>query len=130
MYTCEPKPKPIMEVRNTTGVSVTTLCSKKFLIATGAVPIVPERLEMAAKRAGLTTYTYRTLLQPSSGEDEEESIWQLLESQKTTRKGAVVIAGGGATACELGHSLARLGKGQLKIHLIAPNLLPGEDLSL
>jgi pyruvate/2-oxoglutarate dehydrogenase complex dihydrolipoamide dehydrogenase (E3) component len=102
---------------------------KKFLIATGAAPIIPEHLDAAAKRAGLRTYAYRNLLRPSKEEDDQlDSIWRLLEKDDAIKR--VVVAGGGATACELGQSLARLGKGRLEIDLVAPTLLPGEDVSL
>jgi pyruvate/2-oxoglutarate dehydrogenase complex dihydrolipoamide dehydrogenase (E3) component len=107
-----------------------TVRSKKLRIAIGAAPILPGRLSIAAKRAGLATatYTYRTLLRPHSDECKPESIWQLLEANNGTKK--IVIAGGGATACELGQSLVRLGKGRLEVHLVAPAILPGEDITL
>ena len=120
--------------KNTTGETI-TVYSKKFLIATGASPVVPETLEMAAKEAGLPLYTYRTLFRPSDDdiETEKESIWNLLDS--TTIEGSnatrhVVIAGGGATACEVGQALKRLGGERLQVSLVAPSLLSGEDVTL
>lgn len=131
---------------------VVRIRSKKFVIATGAVPVVPERLQRSAKEAGLPIYTYRTLLRPSN-EDKNSFIWQLLEddpsllhngNSTSTKKSVrrVVVAGGGATACELGQALSRLGQLQpqrgttnevgksLEIHIVAPELLAGEDITL
>lgn len=101
--------------------------SKKFLIATGAAPIVPDPLKTAAAIAKLPIYTYRTLLGPIYDNEDPKSIWNFLEGNSTK---SVVIAGGGATACEIGQSLARLGQGRLEIHLVAPTLLPGEDVTM
>jgi pyruvate/2-oxoglutarate dehydrogenase complex dihydrolipoamide dehydrogenase (E3) component len=103
--------------------------SKKFLIATGASPIIPESIEAAAKHAGLPIYTYRSVYRPSQGEKcKPESIWNLLENNNSTKR--VVIAGGGATACEIGQALARLGGSRLEVLLVAPSILPGEDVTL
>jgi pyruvate/2-oxoglutarate dehydrogenase complex dihydrolipoamide dehydrogenase (E3) component len=99
---------------------------KKFIIATGASPIVPEGIEKEAKAAELPIYTYRTLLRPDS-----ESFWQRTENKASDKqKVKIVIAGGGAAAMELCQSLARLGGIHNEIHLIAPELLPGEDVTL
>jgi pyruvate/2-oxoglutarate dehydrogenase complex dihydrolipoamide dehydrogenase (E3) component len=120
--------------KNTTG-KPTTVYSKKFLIATGASPVVPEPLEMAAKKAGLPLYTYRTLFRPLDDdiETQNESIWNLLNSTTIEGNNAtrhVVIAGGGATACEVGQALKRLGGERLQVSLVAPILLSGEDVTL
>jgi pyruvate/2-oxoglutarate dehydrogenase complex dihydrolipoamide dehydrogenase (E3) component len=119
----------------TAGEPTITVYSKTFLIATGASPVVPQPLEMAAKQAGLPLYTYRTLFRPSDDDidTQKESIWSLLDSttiedNKVTRH--VVIAGGGATACEVGQALKRLGGERLQVSLVAPSLLSGEDVTL
>lgn len=109
----------------------TIVRSKKFLIATGASPVVPDHLENAAQAARIPTFTYQTLLRPSR--EEEHSIWQILASDDDndeTKRKHVVIAGGGATACELGQSLARLSGGNVIIDVVAPILLRGEDVTL
>jgi pyruvate/2-oxoglutarate dehydrogenase complex dihydrolipoamide dehydrogenase (E3) component len=113
---------------------------EKFLIATGASPIVPKRLEMQAQKAGIPFYTYRTLLRQDHSENHD-SIWELLDDAKidssdstsTRPTKRLVVAGGGATSCELGQTLARLGKmgrSRLEIHFVAPELLAGEEVSL
>jgi pyruvate/2-oxoglutarate dehydrogenase complex dihydrolipoamide dehydrogenase (E3) component len=107
---------------------------KKFIIATGASPVVPAKLEEEAKLAGLPIHTYRSLLRPTS--DNDGSIWNILNNgtnTSTTLK-KVVIAGGGATACELTQSLARLTAARdtqdVEIHLVAPGLLVNDDVTL
>jgi pyruvate/2-oxoglutarate dehydrogenase complex dihydrolipoamide dehydrogenase (E3) component len=106
--------------------------SKKFLIATGASPIVPEHLQRAARKAGVAVHTYRSVLQPPRSEDDAlESIWNMTATSTNgnfTKQ--IVIAGGGPTACELGQSLARLGGSTLNITIVAPELLPNEDVTL
>ena len=101
--------------------------AKKFLIATGASPIVPTELQRDAKKAGLPLYTYRDILSP----DSENSAWgQFCESNKSTSSASVkriVVAGGGPTAVELAQSLVRL---QLNVTIVAPTLLGAEDVSL
>ena len=96
-----------------------TFCSKKFLIATGASPIIPETLQKQAIKANLPVYTYRTIYRPSS---DGNSIWDLISSKENPR---LLIVGGGATALEIGQSLARLRKenGNLSISMVAPEIL-------
>ena len=53
--------------------------SQNFLIATGASPIVPKPLEIAAQESGVPMFTYRTVLQPSS-KNNTGSIWNILQS--------------------------------------------------
>lgn len=101
-----------------------TLSSKKFLIATGASPIVPESIRIQASEYNLPVFTYRTVFQPTS----DNSLWNLLAKKENSN---IVIAGGGATALEIGQSLARLGKGKLKISMVAPDVLKDDkDISL
>ena len=92
----------------------------KFILATGASPVVPEHLEQQAKRAGIPFLTYRTLL---ASEGSAQTLWNM-----DVRK--LVIVGGGATACELGQSLARLSGNQTLVYLVAPEILPQEDVRL
>lgn len=107
--------------KNTTTI---TLSSKKFLIATGASPIVPESIRIQASEYNLPIFTYRTVFQPTS----DNSLWNLLAEKNNPN---IVIAGGGATALEIGQSLARLGKGKLKISMVAPDILKDEhDINL
>jgi pyruvate/2-oxoglutarate dehydrogenase complex dihydrolipoamide dehydrogenase (E3) component len=107
--------------KNTTTI---TLSSKKFLIATGASPIVPESIRIQASEYNLPIFTYRTVFQPTS----DNSLWNLLAKKNNPN---IVIAGGGATALEIGQSLARLGKGKLKISMVAPDILKDEhDINL
>ena len=42
----------------------------------------------------------------------------------------VVIVGGGATACELGQSLSRLSGDSMNIAIMAPAILPAEDVAV
>lgn len=137
-----------LNATNTATTRLLRVRGKKFLIATGAMPYVPKKLESSARRARLPLYTYRTFLRPS-GSKKNNAIWQLLGEPSTfdanistvhnstpslTKR--IVIAGGGATACELGQALARLGKEggrgmrSLEIHVVAPQLLAGEDVTL
>jgi pyruvate/2-oxoglutarate dehydrogenase complex dihydrolipoamide dehydrogenase (E3) component len=107
--------------KNTTTI---TLSSKKFLIATGASPVVPESIRIQASEYNLPIFTYRTVFQPTS----DNSLWNLLAEKNNPN---IVIAGGGATALEIGQSLARLGKGKLKISMVAPDILKDEhDINL
>ena len=95
--------------------------SKKFLIATGAGPVVPESLDVQAKKAQLPIYTYKTIYRSS---DDTNSIWDLIINRENPK---ILIAGGGATALEIGQSLARLRKenGNLTISMVAPDILKG-----
>ncbi|CAB9527325.1 Dihydrolipoyl dehydrogenase [Seminavis robusta] len=95
--------------------------SKKFLLATGASPIVPSNLQNEADKAALPLYTYRDVLLP----DSSNSFWK--QDFGNNSSGQVVIVGGGPTAVELGQSLARLG---LPVTVVAPTFLAQEDLSL
>ena len=126
---------PIFENHNKTTTTTLTISSKKFLIATGASPIVPPRLEQSAKEAGVPFYTYRTLFgrqqQASSSDTDDSSIWNLLNDNdndsSSSWKKHVVIAGGGPSGVEIAQSLSRLG---LQVTLVAPQLLPDHDASL
>ena len=89
------------------------ISSKKFLIATGASPILPHTLTEAATKAGVPYVTYRSLLRPGSCES------LLNESVKN-----IVIGGGGATACELEQSLSWLGGNDLNLSIVSTKILP------
>ena len=101
--------------------------AKKFLIATGASPIVPTELQRDAKTAGLPLYTHRDILSP----DSENSAWEQFCGSNNNASSVsgkrIVIAGGGPTAVELAQSLVRL---QLNVTIVAPTLLGAEDVSL
>jgi pyruvate/2-oxoglutarate dehydrogenase complex dihydrolipoamide dehydrogenase (E3) component len=102
-----------------------TVSSKKFLIATGASPVVPKHLEEAARSVGVPIHTYRTVLQPDN--NDTRSIWNVLQKSSTKN---LVIAGGGPTACELGQALARLSGDEVTITLVANELLGEYDVTL
>ncbi|KAL3903678.1 MAG: hypothetical protein SGILL_010355, partial [Bacillariaceae sp.] len=121
-------------VTNNFSNQITRVTGKKFLIATGASPIVPEKLEQQATAAKLPLWTYRTLLRQD--DQHSNSFWELTQNHSSSKTMKIVIAGGGATAMELCQSLARLGgpssasSSSIEIHLVAPELLPGEDVAL
>lgn len=110
------------EATTSSSVHVT---SKKFLIATGAGPIIPQKLQHEAEQISLPLWTYRTFLQP----EEHTAIASSLQHATS-----IVIAGGGSTACELAQIIARLAvsnvKRQVTVTIVAPSiLLPSEDVS-
>ena len=113
--------------------------ARRFLIATGAAPLLPEALAWAADRARVPHSTYRTVLGPSThpgGDGRDGGVWDLLNG--TTHAGGredpgpprIAVVGGGATACELGQSLSRLGGEEVEVSIVAPMLMPTEDDSL
>lgn len=118
--------------------TTTRVRGKQFILATGASPMIPVKLENEAELAGLPLYSYRTLLRPGFG--KENSVWNILlenhantTTTSTTKK--IVVAGGGATACELTQSLARLvvamdTENVVEVHMVAPGLLPTDDVTL
>lgn len=106
-----------------------TVTSEKFLIATGASPIVPQHLESAAQDANVPLYTYRSTLLPESNANNN-SLWNILQEASISKPKNLVIAGGGPTACELGQSLARLAGDAVNITIVAPEILPDYDVSL
>lgn len=110
------------EIELTDATGSHQLSAKKFIIATGAGPIIPERLQKAAQACDIPLATYRTLLHP----DTNEEIWNVLEKKETKR---IVVAGGGATACELIQSLANT-RSNLEILWVAPSILSDEDIIL
>jgi pyruvate/2-oxoglutarate dehydrogenase complex dihydrolipoamide dehydrogenase (E3) component len=91
--------------------------------------MIPTKLEESAKAAGLCTYTYQTLLRPSTTTTTtslNDSIWNWDPAKSRDKR--IVIVGGGATACELAQSLVRLIGCQ--VDLVAPTLLRGDDVAL
>lgn len=99
--------------------------AKKFLIATGASPILPSKLKQEASVTGLPLFTYRDILSPS---DSENDAWAQFVREQKDSVPTIIIAGGGPTAVELGQALSRL---QMNITMITPTaLLPAEDVSL
>ena len=109
------------------SIQTRTVSSKKILIATGASPAVPETLSRAAIDAGVPYYTYRSLLRPNSLESLFSAPSDGDES-KTPQN--IVLVGGGATACELGQAISRLGGNDLNVSIVAPALMPTEDVTL
>lgn len=101
--------------------------AKKFIIATGASPIVPKRIEKSAHKAGLPLLTYRSLFQPDGEGIRSDFLWDLPKKNGKIKK--VVIAGGGPTACEIAQSLARINGDRLEISIVAPAILPAEDIA-
>jgi len=117
------------------GSNSTRLVSRKFLLTTGATPIVPLTWRKEAEQAGLVLSTYQTLLNPSK--HGSDPIWKLLKSPSNTtvsRPARLLIVGGGPTACELGQSLARLLLNRQDnvafIDLVAPSVLPNSEIRL
>ena len=100
------------------------ISSKKFLIATGASPILQDNLVLSANRVDVPYFTYRSLLRPSNG---VESFLNLTSIDGRTQN--IVLVGGGATACELGQAIYRLGAGDLNVTIVAPAMIPTEDVS-
>ncbi|KAL7526304.1 hypothetical protein ACHAXR_001419, partial [Thalassiosira sp. AJA248-18] len=110
----------VTTVANESIIGERIVSSKKFIIATGASPILPKDLTKAATDAGVPYLTYRDLLRPSSSD--------ILLNNTSTRN--IVIVGGGATACELGQSLSRLAGNDLNLSIVAPAILSTEDVKL
>ena len=112
---------------NESGVALheRRISSKKFLIATGASPVLQDNLVQSANRADVPFFTYRSLLRPSNG---VESLLNLTSIDGSMRN--IVLVGGGATACELGQAMCRLGGGGLNVTIVAPAVIPAEDVSL
>ena len=102
-----------------TSVVEKVITSRKFLIASGASPVLPEKLTKAAEDTGVPYLTYRSLLRPND--------FTLLLN---TSAKDIVIIGGGATACELGQSLSRLSGNDVTLSIVAPTILPNEDVPL
>lgn len=125
---------------NTNSNSTSTqahVTSRQFLITTGAAPVIPDRLRQSADAAGVHWATYQSFLRPESN----DPLWKLLDDamNMNNRSGSgtpfrLLVAGGGATACELAQSLGRLTmtntNKRIQIVLVAPALLPQEDVKL
>jgi len=129
----------LLTADNNNRTVTTVLTSRKFLICTGASPIIPEAWETQAAAANLPLWTYRSVLRPT----RDANFWDWIQSSdqnasnKTNKR--LLIVGGGATACELGQSIARLAKAAgsnlrspvvVDIELVAPAILPDEDVTL
>lgn len=139
------------------GTTSRVVTARRFLVAVGASPVVPPRLAEAAERCGVPWHTYRTALRPASSSSSPSSgappvegggsLWSLLldDARRDTtsgdtaaaaadaaprRKPHVVVAGGGAAAVELSQSLARLGGREWDVTVVAPSILPSEDVAL
>ncbi|KAL7564153.1 hypothetical protein ACA910_021128 [Epithemia clementina (nom. ined.)] len=112
-----------------TNRTVESIQGQIFVIATGAGPIVPDAWKRQAAIADLPLFTYKTVLKPELNQ-EFWAIFNATTSSVMRRKKTLAIIGGGATACELGQTLAKLGKNLFKVKLIAPAILPLEDRTL
>jgi pyruvate/2-oxoglutarate dehydrogenase complex dihydrolipoamide dehydrogenase (E3) component len=102
-------------LKNSTAL---TLQSAKFIIATGASPVVPVRLQQESEEAGIPLFTYRSMLSPESN----SRLWGCTLER-------ILVVGGGAAGCELAQSLARL-QGLHEVHMVAPEILPTEDVRI
>jgi pyruvate/2-oxoglutarate dehydrogenase complex dihydrolipoamide dehydrogenase (E3) component len=114
-----------LEIHEWNETSPRRIKSKSFLLATGASPVVPNHLIEEAGAADVPLYTYRSLLQPGG----DPRIWEMLNQTRSTKPN-IVLVGGGATACELGQSLARLGGKEWNVTIVAPKIMPSEDVTL
>mmetsp|Transcript_9477 Transcript_9477/g.18176 ORF Transcript_9477/g.18176 Transcript_9477/m.18176 type:complete len:668 (-) Transcript_9477:109-2112(-) len=113
--------------RNSTSEPL-ILRGSRFMIATGASPVVPRKFEREAKRANVPLLTYRSLLSPEGNRQLWDLEVPLKGEVRLNRRRRVVVVGGGAAGCELVQSLARLSGDQTDVILIAPDILPTEDI--
>lgn len=113
------------------------LSAKKFIIATGANPIVPPRIAKAAEEANVPLLTYKTLYRPDGpGIISDECLWNIQSSSSSpsdtssrNNKKRIVIVGGGPFGVEISQSLARLSKNSTTVSLVCPSVLPSEDVA-
>lgn len=122
-----------VRLRNATSNETLLVEGKKFILATGASPVVPKDLQQAADQAGIPVLTYKSFLTPEG----DPRIWNLDQTAANndnnagiTQQKRIVVVGGGATACEIGQSLARLCRNSTQVVLVAPEILPTEDVRL
>jgi pyruvate/2-oxoglutarate dehydrogenase complex dihydrolipoamide dehydrogenase (E3) component len=120
--------------QNASTIKMRRLTAKKFLIATGADPVVPPALATAARNAAIPLATYRTLLNPDVN---DSGFWNVLESSSSSssastrrKRRRILVVGGGATACELTQSIMDMDSCDLDIVWVAPAILPEEDVIL
>ena len=111
------------------GMSVQThITGRKIIIATGADPIVPQALAEAATKAALPVLTYKTMYRPDGdGKLSDQCLWNIKPSDKKQKH--IVIAGGGPVGVESAQYLARLKSKNTIITIVAPAILPSEDVS-
>jgi pyruvate/2-oxoglutarate dehydrogenase complex dihydrolipoamide dehydrogenase (E3) component len=112
---------------NDDGTDSIQISAKKFIICTGADPKVPPMLAKSAKKIGLHLLTYRTLFRPDGEGLDSDFLWDMKRKSPSDKRKRVVIAGGGAAACEIAQSLARLND-EIKITIVAPKILASEDI--
>lgn len=115
-------------LENDNGTDGIELSAKKFIICTGADPKVPPMLSTSAKKIGLHLLTYRTIFRPDGEGLDSDFLWNMKRKSPSDKRKRVVIAGGGATACEIAQSLARLNE-EIKITIVAPKILGSEDIA-
>ncbi len=118
---------------NSTNNAEIRVTGKKFVICTGAGPVIPKSIQKSADDVGLQILTYRSILRPDGvGVQSEQILWKEengdddyyyyyddhnrdndnygddKDVERSERTKSIVIVGGGPTACELAQSLARL----------------------
>lgn len=136
----------------TSGDTVQNITSSKFLIATGSAPIIPQNWK---DTSNIYLSTYKSILSPYSNDPFWNNIAKYKESSNQNNNKStipnnvlfrIVIIGGGPTACELCQSIIRIcnaasynntndnnninNQHLFEIHLIAPCLLPNDDITL
>jgi pyruvate/2-oxoglutarate dehydrogenase complex dihydrolipoamide dehydrogenase (E3) component len=105
------------------------LSGKKFIICTGAGPSLSSSLQRSAEELCVPVLTYRSFFRPDGeGKHLNELLWNDAGSS-TTNKKQIVIVGGGPTGCEIAQTLARLKNDQADITIVAPDILPSEDVA-
>lgn len=106
----------------------THITGRKIIIATGADPIVPQQLAEAATKADLPVLTYKTMYRPDGdGKLSDDCLWNIQPSNDKRKH--IVIAGGGPVGVETAQNLARLKSKNTIITIVAPSILPSEDVS-
>jgi pyruvate/2-oxoglutarate dehydrogenase complex dihydrolipoamide dehydrogenase (E3) component len=117
---------------NNSNVTI-QLSGKKFMICTGAGPSISSSLQKSAEELSVPVLTYRSFFRPDGeGKHLNELLWNDASSSTTTtptNKKQIVIVGGGSTGCEIAQTLARLKNDQADITIVAPDILPSEDVA-
>jgi len=107
---------------------------KKFIICTGASPTIPTQIQESAQEFDVPILTYRSFFRPDQeGKLSDQLLWNetwASENTNSSKKKRVVVLGGGPSACEImAHSLAKLTMGKVDITIVAPTILPAEDVA-
>ncbi len=125
----DPESTPSL-TKNLKDSNIREISGKKFIIATGASPVMPEKFIQAANNANIPHFTYRSVLRPSLS-----NLFHTNNTAASSHYKNIVLVGGGATACELGQAICRLRKGDnhlpyQNVTIVAPSIIPTEDISL